>query len=93
MALRTVNPWLDHRHDARHVAALTRATRYSLLPTIDSESPARGGREPGSEEASSRREQRSENKTFLETPSPSNRSSRGMIFHRAGSRSMRVQTE
>ena len=26
-----------------------RATRYSLLPTIDSESPARGGREPGSE--------------------------------------------
>src|SRR3954471_13325111 len=37
MALRTVNPWLDHRHDARHVAALmllaTRCCRQ-LIPNL-----------------------------------------------------------
>jgi hypothetical protein len=30
---------------------------------------------------------------FFETPSPPHRSSRGRIFHEAGSRFMRVQTE
>jgi hypothetical protein len=71
MALRTVNPWLDHRHDglldtgARAACSpdersdirvpgvegvrMSQATRYSLLPTLDFESAARGGREPGSE--------------------------------------------
>jgi hypothetical protein len=79
MALRTVNPWLDHRHDARP-SGYRRSARcldeltghanagYSLLPTIDSKSPARGGRESGSEKASSRREQRSQKDLFFETP-------------------------
>jgi hypothetical protein len=60
------------------------------LPTIHSEFVARGGQREGIGRAGVAIRKTD---VFFETPSPPNRSSRGMIFQEAGSRSMRVQTE
>src|SRR4029453_17208296 len=89
MALRTANPWLDHRHEPRP-SEYRRSAPREILPAYCRCCQA-AHREARTQIAKTT-PCKVERASFFETPFPTGRSSRARSFQ-AGSRSTRVQTE